>query len=36
MKKKVKAEKREEKKKLKMKVSGKSVFKLKELIIKKK
>jgi len=35
MEKKVKATKRESKKKLKMKVSGKSVFKLKEIIIKK-
>lgn len=35
MKKKLKAEKRETKKKLKMKVSGKSVFKLKKIIVKK-
>ncbi|HEX8974425.1 MAG TPA: hypothetical protein VF817_02990 [Patescibacteria group bacterium] len=33
--KKPKAEKREEKKKLKMKVSGKSVFRLKDIIVKK-
>jgi hypothetical protein len=32
---KIKAEKREEKKRIKMKVSGKSVFKLKEIILKK-
>jgi hypothetical protein len=32
---KIKAEKRDEKKKPRMKVSGKSVFKIKEIIIKK-
>ena len=31
----IKAEKREEKKRIKMKVSGKSVFKIKEIILKK-
>jgi len=31
----IKAEKRDEKKKLKMKVSGKSVFKIKEILVKK-
>ena len=31
---KIKAEKRDEKKKIKMKVSGKSVFKLKDIIVK--
>jgi hypothetical protein len=33
--KKMKAEKREEKKKLKMKVSGKSVFRIRDIIVKK-
>jgi hypothetical protein len=35
MNKKTKAEKREDKKKTQMKVSGRSVFKLKEIILKK-
>jgi len=34
--KKIKAEKREKKKQVKMKISGKSVFKIKEIITKKK
>jgi hypothetical protein len=33
--KKIKAEKREVKKKIKMKVSGKSVFKIRDIIVKK-
>jgi hypothetical protein len=33
--KKVKAEKREQKKKIKMRVSGKSVFKIRDIIVKK-